>query len=245
MDEYILEMKDIVKRFPGTLALDKVGLNLKRGEIVALIGENGAGKSTLMNVLMGVYKKDEGTILLNGKEIENNSPYDALKKGIGMVPQELNLVPEITIGENIFLGSHQKKGALIDWRSTMKNAKEILERLNVDVDPEMKASSISAAYQQLVSIARTIAVDSQVIVLDEPTASLTTVEIKKLFETVEILKKEGRAIIFITHHLDEVEEMADRVFIMRDGKLVKTAEISELSIDDMIYYMANERVRKI
>ena len=245
MEEYILEMKDIVKRFPGTLALDGVGLNLKRGEIVALIGENGAGKSTLMNVLMGVYKKDEGTILLNGKEIENNSPYEALQNGIGMVPQELNLVPEISIGENIFLGSHQKKGALIDWKSTMKNAKEILNRLNVDVDPELKASSISAAYQQLISIARTIAVDSQVIVLDEPTASLTTVEIKKLFETVEILKKEGRAIIFITHHLDEVEEMADRVFIMRDGKLVKTADISELSIDDMIYYMANERVRKI
>ena len=245
MEEYILEMKDIVKRFPGTLALDRVGLNLKRGEIVALIGENGAGKSTLVNVLMGVYKKDEGTILLNGKEIENNSPYEALQNGIGMVPQELNLVPEITIGENIFLGSHQKKGALIDWKSTMKNAKEILNRLNVDVDPELKASSISAAYQQLISIARTIAVDSQVIVLDEPTASLTTVEIKKLFETVEILKKEGRAIIFITHHLDEVEEMADRVFIMRDGKLVKTADISELSIDDMIYYMANERVRKI
>ncbi len=245
MEEYILEMKDIVKRFPGTLALDKVGLNLKRGEIVALIGENGAGKSTLMNVLMGVYKKDEGTILLNGKEIENNSPYEALQNGIGMVPQELNLVPEISIGENIFLGSHQKKGALIDWKSTMKNAKEILNRLNVDVDPELKASSISAAYQQLISIARTIAVDSQVIVLDEPTASLTTVEIKKLFETVEILKKEGRAIIFITHHLDEVEEMADRVFVMRDGRLVKTADISELSIDDMIYYMANERVRKI
>ena len=238
-------MKEIVKQFPGTLALDKVDLNLKPGEIVALIGENGAGKSTLMNVLMGVYKKDGGTIYLNGEEIENNSPYDALQKGIGMVPQELNLVPDITIAENIFLGNHQKKGIRMDWKATSARAREILERLNVDVDPDAKVSSISAAYQQLVSIARTIAVDSKVIILDEPTATLTTVEIEKLFDTVRILKNEGRSIIFITHHLDEVEEMADRVFVMRDGKLVKVSDIADISIEDMIYYMANERVKKI
>ena len=244
MNEYILEMKDIVKRFPGTLALDNVNFNLKKGEVMALIGENGAGKSTLMNVLMGVYNLDSGEIFLNGEKIENKSPFEALQKGIGMVPQELNLVPDISIAENIFLGNHQKKASFIDWKKTHEKAEEVLKKLNVDIDPDIKVGHISSAYQQLVSIARTIAAGSNIIILDEPTASLTVIETKRLFENIRMLKEEGCSIIMITHHLDEVVEMADRVTIMRDGKMVKACDASELTISDMIYYMANEKVDK-
>ena len=244
MGEYILEMKQIVKQFPGTLALDHVDFNLREGEVMALIGENGAGKSTLMNVLMGVYSPDSGEVILNGKKIENKSPYEALQRGIGMVPQELNLVPDISIAENIFLGNHQKKSMRIDWNTTEKEAAKVMEKLNVKIDPKEKVGKISAAYQQLVSIARTIAAGSKIIVLDEPTAALTIVETEQLFENIRLLKAEGCSIIMITHHLNEVEELADRVTIMRDGRLVKACNIGEITIDEMIYYMANEKVEK-
>ena len=189
MSEYILEMKGIVKEFPGTLALDRVDFSIKAGEIVALIGENGAGKSTLMNVLMGIHQPTAGEIILNGKKIENKSPYEALEKGIGMVPQELNLVRDVSIAENIFLGNHKKKNGVVDWKSTIENAREILRELNVEIDPRQKVNEISAAYQQLVSIARTLVVGSQIIIFDEPTASLTLNETKHLFDNIRNLKK--------------------------------------------------------
>jgi len=244
MSEYILEMKSIIKKFPGTLALNKVDFNLKEGEVMALIGENGAGKSTLMNVLMGVYAPDEGEILLNNKIIENKSPYDALKKGIGMVPQELNLVSDISIAENIFLGLHQKNKGLIDWNLTKEKAKEVLNKLNVDINPMIKVKNISSAFQQLVSIARTLVFGSNIIILDEPTASLTINETQHLFDNIRKLKAEGKSIIIITHHLEEVTQLSDRVTIMRDGQLVKICNTCELSIDDMIFCMANQKVEK-
>lgn len=242
MAEYILEMKSIVKRFPGTLALNKVDFNLKEGEVMALIGENGAGKSTLMNVLMGVFPPDEGEIYLRDKKIENKSPYEALQNGIGMVPQELNLVHDIAIAENIFLGLHQKKNHLIDWNETKLKAKEILDKLNVDINPMLKVKDISPAYQQLISIARTLVFGSNIIILDEPTAALTMKEAEHLFNNIRKLKAEGKSIIIITHHLEEVVELSDRVTIMRDGQVVKACNTNELTIDDMIYYMANQRV---
>lgn len=245
MSDYVLEMKGIVKEFPGTLALDKVDFNLKKGEVMALVGENGAGKSTLMNVLMGVHQPNAGEIYLNGEKIENNSPHNALEKGIGMVPQELNLVPDISIAENIFLGNHQKKGGVIDWEGTVSRARDVLSKLNVDIDPRAKADSVTAAYQQLVSIARTLAAGSEIIILDEPTASLTINEAKNLFETIHRLKAEGKSIIIITHHLDEVEELSDRVTIMRDGKMVQVGNTSDFTIDDMIFHMAGEKVEKV
>ncbi len=244
MSEYILEMKSIVKKFPGTLALNKVDFNLKEGEVMALIGENGAGKSTLMNVLMGVFPFDEGEIILRNKRIENKSPYEALQNGIGMVPQELNLVNDISIAENIFLGLHQKKNCLIDWGETKEKAREILNKLNVDINPRLKVKDISSAYQQLVSIARTLVFGSSIIILDEPTAALTINETKHLFDNIRKLKAEGKSIIIITHHLEEVVELSDRVTIMRDGQLVKACHTKELTIDDMIYYMANQKVEK-
>lgn len=244
MVEYLLEMRQIVKQFPGTLALDHVDFNLKSGEIMALIGENGAGKSTLMNVLMGILQPDSGKILLNGAEIENKSPYEALQKKIGMVPQELNLVNDLSIAENIFLGLHQKKGRIIDWENTTIRAQEIMDKLEVQIDPSKKVSEVSAAYQQLVSIARTLVFGSNIIILDEPTAALTSKETEHLFRNIRKLKKEGKSIIIITHHLDEVQELSDRVTIMRDGTLIKVCDTASLTVDEMIFYMANQKVEK-
>ncbi len=244
MAEYILEMKGIKKEFPGTLALDNVDFAIKPGEVMALIGENGAGKSTLMNVLMGIHQPDAGTIILDGKAIENRDPYEALGNGIGMVPQELNLVKDISIAENIFLGNHQKKKGVIDWNRTMHKAKVVLGELNVEIDPRETVSNISAAYQQLVSIARTLAVGSNIIIFDEPTASLTINEATHLFDVIRKLKAQGKSIVVITHHLDEVEELSDRVSIMRDGKMVKVGLTKDMTVDEMIFHMANETVEK-
>ena len=166
MAEYLLEMKQIVKQFPGTLALDHVDFTLEQGEVMALIGENGAGKSTLMNVLMGMLQPDSGEMVLRGQTITNRSPYEALQKGIGMVPQELNLVSDLSIAENIFLGLHHKKGNRIDWDHMRSKAKEMLDKLEVDIDSGKKISEVSAAYQQLVSIARTLVFGSNIIILD-------------------------------------------------------------------------------
>ena len=242
MAEYLLEMKQIVKQFPGTLALDHVDFTLEQGEVMALIGENGAGKSTLMNVLMGMLQPDSGEMVLRGQTITNRSPYEALQKGIGMVPQELNLVSDLSIAENIFLGLHQKKGNRIDWDHMRSKAKEMLDKLEVDIDPGKKISEVSAAYQQLVSIARTLVFGSNIIILDEPTASLTLNETEHLFKNIRKLKNEGKAIIMITHHLDEVLEIADRVTIMRDGKLIRISNtpqelnlVSDLSIAENIF----------
>lgn len=244
MSEYLLEMKQIVKKFPGTLALNHVDFNLKSGEVMALIGENGAGKSTLMNVLMGVLKPEEGEVYLQGTKIEIKSPYEALQHGIGMVPQELNLVTELSIAENIYLGCHQKTNGIFDWKKTAQNAQIILKKLKVDIDPKEKVKNITAAFQELVSIARTLVFGSNIIILDEPTASLTIQEKDHLFEVVRMLKSEGKTIVIITHHLDEVKELSDRVTIMRDGTLVKVCQTDEVTTDEMIFYMANQKVEK-
>lgn len=211
---------------------------------MALIGENGAGKSTLMNVLMGVLKPEEGEVYLQGTKIEIKSPYEALQHGIGMVPQELNLVTELSIAENIYLGCHQKTNGIFDWKKTAQNAQVILKKLKVDIDPKEKVKNITAAFQELVSIARTLVFGSNIIILDEPTASLTIQEKDHLFEVVRMLKSEGKTIVIITHHLDEVKELSDRVTIMRDGTLVKVCQTDEVTTDEMIFYMANQKVEK-
>ena len=244
MADFILEMKGIVKAFVGTLALDDVSFSLEKGEVMALIGENGAGKSTLMNVLMGIHRPDKGEIILKGKPIQNRSPYEALQKGIGMVPQELNMVPELSVAENIFLGKTSTKGSFVNWEELYKRAEKEIENLDVKIDPRAKVGLLSAAFQQLVSIARTLAMGSEIIILDEPTASLTNNEADRLFRVIRKLKAAGKTIVIITHHLDEVQLIADRVSIMRDGKMVHVAQVADISIDDMIFHMANQRVEK-
>lgn len=244
LSEYIIEMKGITKTFPGTKALDQVDLSIKAGEIHALLGENGAGKSTMMNVLTGQFPMDEGQILIDGKPVKITSPKEAFQKNIVLVPQELNLIPDASVAENIFLGNEQAKNMLINWKDTRKEAERLLAILDVTIDVTQKASRLSAAYQQLVSIARALAYEPRLLILDEPTAVLTNKEAESLFASMQRLKKEGTSMVFITHHLDEVMEEADRMTIMRDGKLVKVANVADMTKDDIINSMAGRKVEK-
>ncbi len=244
MSEFVIEMKGISKTFVGTRALNNVDLSIKPGETHALLGENGAGKSTMMNILTGQLIMDEGQIYMDGKLVKISSPKDAFEKNIVLVPQELNLIPEASIAENIFLGNEQQKGKLVNWNSTEVEAIKLLKLLNVEIDVKKKAKTLSAAYQQLVSIARALAYSPKVLILDEPTAVLTNREAEILFESMHRLKKQGTSIIFITHHLDEVLSQADRMTIMRDGQLVKVAEVRDMTKDDIVNSMAGRTVNK-
>lgn len=244
-EAYIIDMQGIVKEFPGTRALDGVELQVKKGEVHALLGENGAGKSTLMNILLGVHRKDAGRILFEGQKLEIKSPSEALKHGIAMIPQELNLVPEASVAENIFLGNEQMTtGGLIRWSIVKNKAKEVLDDLGVKIDVSVPVKNLSASYQQLVLIARSLAYNPKVLILDEPTAALTQEEANLLFVAMRKMKKKGTAMIFITHHLDEVMEEADRMTIMRDGKLVHVCKKTEITKDEIISLMANRQVTR-
>ena len=243
MNEYVIEMKNIVKTFPGTKALDNASLQLRKGEIHALIGENGAGKSTLMNILTGQFYCDSGEVFMEGKPIRFSAPKEALKKNIVLVPQELNLVGEASVTENIFLGNEVGKG-LIDWKKAEEKARKLLETLEVHIDVRQPVKNLSAAYQQLVSIARALAYDPKVLILDEPTAVLTNRETESLFRSMQELKKKGTAMAFISHHLDEIMEQCDRVTIMKDGCLVKETLVSDITKDQMINLMAGKEIKK-
>lgn len=242
MSEFVIEMKGVTKIFPGTRALDEVDLSIKPGEIHALLGENGAGKSTLMNCLVGQYIMDAGEILMDGKPVKISSPKEASEKHIVIVPQELNLIPEASIAENIFLGNERANGMKINWKKAEKEAQELLKLLDVEVDVTQKVKKLSAAYQQLVSIARALAYSPRVLILDEPTAVLTNKEAESLFASMQRLKKAGTSMIFITHHLDEVMAQADRATIMRDGKLVTVTEIKDITKEGIITHMAGKKV---
>jgi ribose transport system ATP-binding protein len=238
-----LEMRGICKAFPGTVALRNVDFKVAPGEIRALIGANGAGKSTLMNVLVGVHQRDAGEISVRGEKVEHNSPPEALRRGIAIVPQELSLVPELSVAENVFLGNFVKgRNRLIDWRSTQHRAEELLAAIGVHLDVNQKLGKLSAAYQQLVSIARALAFGSYILILDEPTAALSAHEAELLFAAMRRLRAGGTAIVFITHHLDEVKEVADGLTIMRDGQVVFDGEAKDLPIPEIIFHMANRRV---
>lgn len=245
-ENYVLEMRGITKMFPGTCALNEVNFNLFSGEVHALIGENGAGKSTLMNVLMGIYQPNAGQIFINGKQMQIHSPLEALQAGVGLVPQELNLVGELSVAENIFLGRERRNHlGLVDWNKTNEEALALLADLHVhDIPPDKPAGELSAAFQQLVSIARILASGTKVIILDEPTASLTVKETENLFSIMRELREKGCSFIFITHHLDEVLKISDRVTILRDGRFVHRCAANEITIDQMIYYMANQKVEQ-
>lgn len=241
-EKLLIEMRDIVKTFPGTKALDGVTLKLRRGEIHALVGENGAGKSTLMNILTGQFAMDSGEVLMEGEPLRFSSPREAMRKNIVLVPQELNLIPEASVAENIFLGNEVAGKRLIDWGKTRREAERLLELLDVHVDVTQPVKLLSAAYQQLVSIARALTYEPKVLILDEPTAVLTNRETESLFASMQRLKKSGTAMVFITHHLDEVMEQADRITIMKDGCLVKEVLVSEITKEEMINQMAGKKV---
>ena len=216
----LLEMRGITKRFPGVVALDGVDFELEKGEVHVLLGENGAGKSTLIKMLSGAYQPDEGEILLNGEPVSISSATDAQERGISTIYQEFNLVPQLTVAENIFLGRQPRLFGVVDRRKMQEEARKLLERMKVLVDPSALISNLGVAQRQMVEIAKALSLNARILIMDEPTASLSGQEVERLFEIVRGLKEEKVGVIFISHHLEEVAEIGDRVTVLRDGKMV-------------------------
>lgn len=241
-DNVILEMKNIHKRFPGVLALQGVDFTLCKGEIHALMGENGAGKSTLIKVLTGVYEKNEGQIYLQGneKEVMIHSPQDAQRLGISTVYQEITLCPNLSVAENMFIG--RSKGVLNNWKKMNEEAEKILKSLDIPARANQQLSSCSIAIQQMVAIARAVDMECKVLILDEPTSSLDELEVARLFELMRDLKKRGVGIIFVTHFLDQVYEVCDKITVLRDGKLVGEYEIKDLSRVQLVSKMLGKEL---
>ena len=219
-NEPILVMKNIYKSFPGVNALINVDFQLRPGEIHAVMGENGAGKSTLIKVLTAVYKMESGSIELEGRPVVIASPQDAQKKGISTVYQEVNLCPNITVAENLYLGNEPRSMGLINWRKMKAQAAQLLQELNISADPSAQLGNCSLAIQQMIAIARAVSIHCKVLILDEPTSSLDAGEVKKLFGLMRQLKSQGVGIIFVTHFLDQVYEVCDRITVLRNGELV-------------------------
>lgn len=247
MDDIILNMKGIVKVFAGVRALNNVQFQLKRGEVHALIGENGAGKSTLMNILLGIYQPDYGEIFLNGKLVSFKSPAEALNSGISMIHQEISLVPNMEVDENIWLGREKKfiRGCFIDKKSRKEQTKKLLDELGLDINPTSKVKDLSIANMQLIELARAVSCDSDIIIMDEPTSALTNREIELLYNIVRKLAKQGKAIIFISHKLEEIFDICQRVTILRDGNYIATENCNDVNTDKLITMIVGRKQNKV
>lgn len=242
MGEVILNMQDIQKSFSGVQALKNAQLELRSGEVVALMGENGAGKSTLMKILTGIYSKDAGTIHYLGKEVEYKNPAQSEAAGIAIVHQELNMMNDLTVAQNLFIGHESMNGFFINDRAMIEKAKELFKLLNIEIDPSVKIGSLTVGKQQMVEIAKAISSNARVIVFDEPTAALTDSEIEELFKVIRDLRKKGAGIIYISHRMDEINVISDRVTVMRDGEFVGTLVTKECTKNDIIKMMVGRTV---
>lgn len=237
MSEYILEMTNIEKQFPGVKALDKANLMLKKGSVHALMGENGAGKSTLMKCLFGVYVEDAGEIKIDGKPVRFTNPKQALDNGVAMVHQELNQVLRRSVMENLWLGRFIKKGGFIDDKKCYEETKKIFEDLDIDVDPKTIIGELSVSQRQMVEIAKAVSYDAKILVLDEPTSSLTKEEVGHLFRIINRLRDRGVGMVYISHKMEEILEISDDVTIMRDGKWIATKSAKDITMDEIIKLM--------
>ena len=235
--ETILEMKGISKQYPGVRALDQISILFRRGEVHALLGENGAGKSTLIKVLSGAIEPSEGSIFYDGMEYKKLTPAISKKLGISVIYQEFNLIPTLSIAENIYLNQMDKGKWMINRKAMAKQAAEVLAELGILLDPELKVRDLSIAHQQLVEIAKAFSDDVRILIMDEPTAPLTDTEVKLLFDLVHSMKKRGVTIIYISHRLEELFEIADRVTVLRDGQFVTTKEIDGTDTEELIRLM--------
>ena len=237
MGEVILTMKGIDKSFPGVHALDHVDLEVCRGEVHALMGENGAGKSTLMKVLTGIYSKDAGTITYEGKEVEFHNPREAQEAGVVIVHQELNMMNHLTVAQNIFIGREFMKGFLIDDARMNVEAKKLFDQLGIDINPAEKMGNLTVGKQQMCEIAKAISHEAKVIIFDEPSAALTESEIEELFKIIRDLREKQLGIVYISHRMDEIKVITDRVTVMRDGTYVGTLITKDCTKDDIINMM--------
>lgn len=245
-DVPLLEMKGITKRFPGVLALDNVDFAVRSGEVHALVGENGAGKSTLMKILGGAYRADGGEMYLNGKQIELHSPADGISAGLNVVYQELVLAPHLSVAENILMGRLPRANSwTVDWKAAEERAREVLRQVEVDIDVRRTVRSLSVVQQQIVEIARALQRESRVLVLDEPSAVLGKHDIELLYKVINRLKKQGIGLVYISHRLDEVFFIADRVTVLRNGKLVGTTDISGIDQDTLVHMMIGRELTQV
>ena len=250
MSEYVLEMTDVSKSFPGVKALDHVQLKLRPGKVHALMGENGAGKSTLMKCMFGIYKMDEGQIKIDGQPVTISDPMDALKKGIAMVHQELQPIPARTVGENIFLGRYPLKKLfgfipIVDHKKMYEDTAALLKKVRMSFDAHQKVGELSVSQMQSVEIAKAVSANCRVLILDEPTSSLTANEVEALFRIIEDLKAENVAIVYISHKMDEILRIGDEVTIMRDGKYIGTWDAKELTTEKIITQMVGRELKNL
>ena len=245
-EDSILEVREVTKRFPGVLALDRVSFQLRAGEVHALVGENGAGKSTLIKVITGAYQPDEGSIFFDGEEVSFAGPRESQAAGISTIYQEINLIPLRSVAQNIFLGREPRtRLGLIDTTRMNREAAEILERYDLRVDVTKPLSYLGLGTQQMVAIARAVSLDARVVIMDEPTSSLEAREVATLFRVIRRLRDDGVGVIYVSHHLDELYEICERVTVLRDGKLVHTGDLADLSKLHLISTMLGRELAEV
>ena len=241
--KYLLEMNHISKSFPGVKALEDVSLHLREGEVFAIVGENGAGKSTLIKILSGYYTTDTGEIKINGRKVHFRGPKDAIDMGINTIYQETSLVQNITVAENIFLGRQPTtRGGRIDWKRMIESAQQILQNLSIHLAPSAVVADLSAAHHQLVEIAKAFSRDAKIIIMDEPTASITAEDTENLFNIIRRIVKTGTSVIYISHRLKEIFQIADKVKVLRDGKTVETINVGETDENEIVKYMVGRDI---
>ena len=244
MERYIVEMEHINKSFPGVKALDDVSFCLRAGEVMALLGENGAGKSTLMKILSGVYQKDSGTIHIFGKEVQDLNPKKAQELGVAIIHQELNLCGHLSVAENIFLGHEtMKKGLLSDKEMRLK-AKKVLDELNMDISADAVVGDLAVSKQQMIEIAKALSINAKILIMDEPTSALTSKEIEDLFVIIRKLTSQGMGIVYISHRLEELQHIVDRITIMRDGKYITSMDFKDTSLQAIITNMVGREIKE-
>ena len=241
-NDYIIQMKNVTKIYPGVVALDHIMLDVRPGEVHALLGENGAGKSTLIKVLSGAIEPTEGEIMIEGKTYEKLNPRLSGELGIGVIYQEFNLIPYLSVADNIFLGSEHMKGLSIDEKYAVEESRKLLHGLGIDIDPAMQVKELSVAYQQLTEIAKAVSKNVKVLILDEPTATLSDNEVRLLLNLVRTLRDQGIAIIYISHRLEELFEIADVVTVMRDGQYIDTLDMASVTRDKLISLMVGREM---
>ena len=242
MPELLVEMTGISKSFPGVHALEDARFELLPGEVHALVGENGAGKSTLMKILAGIYKRDAGSIRIKGREEEVPSPHAAQSLGISMIHQELNLMYHLTVAQNIFIGREPRRGLLLDEGALNAKAQQLFDDLHLRLDPRARVGSLAVAQQQMVEIAKALSFDSAVLVMDEPTAALTDTEIDELFRIIRHLRGQGKGVVHISHRLEELKQISDRITVMRDGRYIATVTTADAEIQQIISMMVGRTV---
>jgi len=244
MSEYVLELQNIVKKYPGVLALNNVSLKLKKGQILGLIGKNNAGKSTLIKTCSGAVIPTSGKIIVNGKEFTQMSPQLARENGIAIIYQEFNNVKGLSAAENLFLGNPIKKGMVIDKKAMEEEAKIAFKQLNIKINPKELCGNLSVGYQQMIEIAKAIRLDAKILIMDEPSAPLTSKEVESMMAVCELLKSQGVAIIYISHRLEEIFRLSNEIVVLRDGKYIKTLTTQKSNVDELIKLMVGRELKE-